>query len=169
MKRIYPPIYRHLWEDGAEWYLENVYSEPSVRTDLEDQEAPWWLVKDGEATIGTMRLRLHAICPARPGEEALLLHRIYLDPEVIGRGIGRQLMILAEEIARSLDKEWIWLEAMDSQESAIRFYEKAGFSKAQTFRLTYQKMHPHLRGMFRMMKQVPNKIACTIASSGKKD
>ncbi len=152
MARIYPPIYRHLWEDEGQWYLSTVYGPEQVEKDLKDQRIPWWLVKQGEETIGMLRLLPDKVCADCPEKEAMLLQRIYLDPIVIGQGIGRQVMNFAADFAQSLDKEVLWLEVMDTQDSAIGFYKRMGFEIGGTFRLTFEKMLPPMRGMYRMLK-----------------
>ena len=46
----------------------------------------------------------------------------------------------------------VWLEAMDSQAQALRFYEKEGFTHLASYTLDAPLMHPHYRGMLRLVK-----------------
>ena len=48
----------------------------------------------------------------------------------------------------------LWLEVMDSQDPAIRFYESLGFSIVGDFRLGYELMFEHFRGMYTMAKEI---------------
>jgi ribosomal protein S18 acetylase RimI-like enzyme len=56
--------------------------------------------------------------------------------------------------ARQLDRQIVWLEAMDTQTEALRFYETMGFETKGQFRLSFDRMHTELRGMVRMVAEV---------------
>jgi len=82
------------------------------------------------------------------------LHRIYIDPEVQGKGIGKLLLVWLTAKAKSWGSTLLWLEAMDTQTSAIEFYKRTGFTISNTLRLEVKYLHEHLRGMYRMWKKV---------------
>jgi diamine N-acetyltransferase len=154
MAACYPPVYAHLWEDGGQWYLEHVFSETAVLRDLAEADAPYWFVEWQGQRVGILRLCLHQPSPEFPDGNALKLHRIYLHPAAHGLGVGQALMEYTLAQARLLHKAAIWLEAMDTQTAALGFYEKQGYTTYATFRLTFERMHPHLRGMVRMQRPV---------------
>ena len=154
MAACYPPVYAHLWEDGGQLYLEHVFSETAVLRDLAEADAPYWFVEWQGQRVGILRLCLHQPSPEFPDGNALKLHRIYLHPAAHGLGVGQALMEYTLAQARLLHKAAIWLEAMDTQTAALGFYEKQGYTTYATFRLTFERMHPHLRGMVRMQRPV---------------
>lgn len=154
MQACYPPVYAHLWEDQGDWYVQEMYHEQAVLQDLADETARYWVVVWQGTPAGILRLKMHQESPDHPGRPALKLHRIYLHPRTHGHGIGRELLAFTVAQARELNKEYIWLEAMDTQQDALGFYEKMGFRTTGTFRLTFERMHEHLRGMVRMTKEV---------------
>ncbi|MEL6971506.1 MAG: GNAT family N-acetyltransferase [Bacteroidota bacterium] len=154
MTACYPPVYAHLWEDGANWYLRETYNAKRVRQDLQKPASPYyWVHWDGEA-VGILWLHEEECSPDFPDQPALKLQRIYLHPKVHGNGIGKAVVEYVVGQAEKLNKQIVWLEAMDTQESAHQFYEKVGFRKSGTFRLTFERMHPHYRGMVRMTRSV---------------
>ncbi|MEL6655272.1 MAG: GNAT family N-acetyltransferase [Bacteroidota bacterium] len=154
MTACYLPVYAHLWEDGANWYLQETYNAERVRQDLQKPASPYyWVYWDGEA-VGILWLHEEERSPDFPGLSALKLQRIYLHPKVHGNGIGKAVVQYVVEEALRLGKEMVWLEAMDTQLSAHQFYEKVGFRKSGTFRLTFERMHQHYRGMVRMTRSV---------------
>ena len=81
---------------------------------------------------------------------ALELERIYLTKNRQGRGIGRRLVALTFDLARSHNKDIVWLKAMDTSADAIGFYEKMGFTNCGTMRLNFERMKPEMRGMISM-------------------
>ena len=48
----------------------------------------------------------------------------------------------------------IWLEAMECQPQAKRFYEKMGFELAMTYQLDFEMMFPEYRGIQIMKKNL---------------
>ncbi len=154
MTACYPPVYAHLWEDSASWYLQETYNEKRVVQDLQkNASAYFWVQWDGEA-VGILWLHEEERSPDFPDLTALKLQRIYLHPKVHGNGIGKMVVQYVVEQAKRLNKQIVWLEAMDTQLSAHQFYEKVGFRKTGTFSLSFERMHPHYRGMVRMTQQV---------------
>lgn len=56
------------------------------------------------------------------------VHAIYLDPEMIGKGLGRKLMDQTLEALRSLGFSEATVWVMDVNKQAIEFYKAAGFA-----------------------------------------
>lgn len=63
------------------------------------------------------------------GADAIEIGRIYAGQSFIGKGIGRLLMENCLSIARSRNKQVIWLGVWEHNETAISFYKKWGFEK----------------------------------------
>lgn len=154
MTRCYPPVYAHLWEDAAKWYLQKTYNQEQALQDAQLQDAPYYLVRWQEDYAGILWYKLHDQSPDFPDLPALKLQRIYLHPNTHGNGIGRAIMDYVSEKASQLDKRLVWLEAMDTQLTAHSFYERMGYQKTGTYRLDFTRMHPHYRGMVRMSKML---------------
>jgi carbonic anhydrase len=62
--------------------------------------------------------------------------RMYVRPEVRGRGYGRTLLGAACEAARALGYRRVRLDTVPSMESAIRLYRTAGFREIPPYRHT---------------------------------
>ena len=152
MHRIYPPAYKHLWEDDGQWYVEETFNETQLRQELADSNGYYYFVKFKEETIGILRIIHEYKLEDVPDLKATKLHRIYLDPKTHGKAIGTLLMDWLTEQARQNNSQMLWLEAMDTQEQALHFYKKRGYKISSDFRLTFELMHPHLRGMHTMYK-----------------
>ena len=152
MRRIYPPVYGHLWLDGGmEDYLRRCYREEAVLKDLRTPGTLYEEVLLGGRPVGI--LQTVSECP-RPGNDAIgqfKLYRIYLDPDTHGRGLGTHCMHRVRARARALSAQNIWLEAMDTQRQALRFYRKHGFETAEAFTLDAPLMKPEYRGMLRLV------------------
>jgi GNAT superfamily N-acetyltransferase len=59
--------------------------------------------------------------------EGLEVERLYVLKGHKGKGLGKALMVYAEDLARSEGLEWIWLGVWEHNVAAISFYELGGF------------------------------------------
>jgi GNAT superfamily N-acetyltransferase len=62
--------------------------------------------------------------PAGVGE----IKRMYVEPALRGRGLGRLLLAALEEEGRRLGYDRLWLETGTAQPEALRLYETSGWS-----------------------------------------
>ena len=152
MHRIYIPPYKHLWQDGGIWYVQNTFNTDVLKEELSEKNASYYFVEHQNKRVGILRI-IHDI-PFKDfvNKKATKLHRIYLDPNVHEKGIGKLLMNWSTQEAIKNNSQLIWLEAMDTQEQALKFYKKLGYRIAGDFKLEFELMHTHLRGMYQMYK-----------------
>lgn len=68
--------------------------------------------------------------------------RMYVRPSARGRGVARAILARLEAEARARGAARLVLETGDAQESAIRLYERAGFTRCAAFG-AYAKMPPN--------------------------
>jgi len=61
------------------------------------------------------------------------IKRMYVRPDMRGRGVGRALLDALEAEARSLQVSRLVLETGDRQPEALALYERAGFSRIAPF------------------------------------
>ncbi|WP_299460772.1 GNAT family N-acetyltransferase [uncultured Microscilla sp.] len=152
MHQVYPQTYAHLWQDQGTNYINTVYGLENFQQELQDPNSLYCFVVYDETIVGILRLLDNASLVDLPNEPATKLHRIYIDNNVKGKGIGKALIDWTTQRAAKQGHTIVWLEAMDTQEAAIGFYEKQGFSISGKDRLELDLLYPHLRGMYRMWK-----------------
>lgn len=157
MQRVYPQAYRHIWEDGGDWYVHETFGYTNFAKELVGENSPYFLVFKKEKLIGILKLEFAVSFLNSPEKNAIKLHRIYLDEEVWGQGIGQVLLNWLIEYSKNKGYKMIWLEVMDFHESAIKFYQKVGFEIFESFRLSFEKMHENYRGMHRMTLDLKGK------------
>ena len=93
---------------------------------LENNTDTHYVILDGDMIIGFM-----SINPSRDADapdETFELTGLYLDPDHIGKGYGKQAMdfVKHEAAARGYTALSLWV--LDQNNRAKRFYEKAGFT-----------------------------------------
>lgn len=167
--RAYFDTYTHLWFDNGVWYAHRCFNIEQLKTELLDENALFFGVEDETEALGFLKLNVNyplskKACQSEYLElltfeteekpNALELERIYLTKNGQGRGIGRRLVELTFDLARSNNKEVVWLKAMDTSADAIGFYKKMGFRNCGIMRLNFEKMKPEMRGMISMRYEI---------------
>jgi len=151
MQNIYPPVYKHLWvNEDCNWYLNSQYSKTPFEKDLDTKKANYYFLINNEKPIGILRLIWDCAYDNAKQKKTVKLHRIYIDPAFHGFGFGKQTLEWVIENAKQKKYNSLWLEVMDSQEQALKFYEHIGFKKLFAMRLPFKRIHQSLRGMYTM-------------------
>ena len=151
MQRIYPPVYKHLWiNEDCSWYLNSQYSERPFEKDLEATNANYYFLTHLNTPIGILRIEWDYAHKNATQHRAVKLHRLYIDPEFHGFGYGKQITQWLINKVKQHQYDLLWLEVMDSQKQALKFYERMGFEKVFAMRLPFERIHESLRGMFTM-------------------
>ena len=83
---------------------------------------------DGEVA-GYLKLREGKKLVQLQGAAAMEIARIYVVKEFLGKGVGKQLMQAAIDLAKQKEKEVIWLGVWERNQRAIAFYSSWGFQK----------------------------------------
>jgi len=101
-----------------------------------------WVVEEAEAALGVellgtadlseqeMELPTHGVSEGPSGEyPTLYLSSMAVEPNTRRRGIGRELLLAAEQRATERDAQGIWLHVERANEPAIALYEGNGFRR----------------------------------------
>jgi ribosomal protein S18 acetylase RimI-like enzyme len=155
-KAIYKEYYLHLWHPGgADWYQdEYAYHPDKLRMELDHSNNQHFVVYENDKPLGYLKIRINAVLQEYESMNSLEIERIYLHKEIAGKGIGRELMLLSEAIAKENNKQMIFLKAMDSSADAIAFYQKMGYTICGTWVLPFEQMKEEYRGMVILSKPI---------------
>ncbi|GMQ23627.1 hypothetical protein Aoki45_03090 [Algoriphagus sp. oki45] len=154
MDEVYKAPYRYVWEDGGDWYVNLIYNRHTLRKELSRERTHYFFVEWQERKIGILKYDF----PFSPREieipNAMKLHRLYLHKEAHGQGIAQALLDHCETIAKQNQLDSIWLESMDCQVQAKRFYEKMGFQKVLAYTLDFERIFPEYRRILILKKDL---------------
>jgi diamine N-acetyltransferase len=114
-----------LEETRSETYFVNALREKTILV-AERNDALLGYVQFGDVDIPEVEVR--------PGDQEL--HRIYVETELQGRGVGRRLMTAALQHPRLADASRIFLQVWETNEHAIHLYESLGFQRVGTTTFT---------------------------------
>ncbi len=103
----------------------------------------FWVVEKNSTIVGTA-----AYQPISRGRNAVEIRKMYLLPEVRGKGLGKYLLRELEKAIAVKDYQEIWLETASILKEAVILYERSGYqpvNNVETERcdLAYlKKIHP---------------------------
>lgn len=124
-------------EADMQHYLDTNFSSEKLQAELLNPDSLFFLAYNGETPIGYLKLNTGAAQTDVKEDVSIEIERIYVKGAYHGKKVGQLLCDTALEIARELEKEYIWLGVWEENARAIRFYEKNGFVAFDThlFRL----------------------------------
>ena len=143
MKENYREFLVRDWQKGDRTSASNV-----IRTVLEEYGLPWqpesadrdvievesaylevggefWVVERNSTIVGTA-----AYQPIARGQNAVEIRKMYLLPEVRGRGLGKYLLSRLEKAIAIKDYQEIWIETASVLWEAVKLYEHSGYQPA---------------------------------------
>ncbi len=99
----------------------------------------FWVVEQSRKIVGTA-----AYYPIDRGNHAVEIRKMYLLPEVRGKGLGQFLLHQLEQTIKTRGFEEIWLETATVLTEAVKLYKKSGYQpttgvETQRCDLVYQK------------------------------
>lgn len=110
----------------GEGYACNDPETQAMSTAYDGITGQYWVIEDPERTVlgggGFSRLK-----GTQPNERIAELQKVYFSPQLRGLGLGKQILTLAIEGARSAGYRTLYAETVPHMTLAIGLYEKLGF------------------------------------------
>jgi GNAT superfamily N-acetyltransferase len=158
-KSIYVHHYAHLWlAGGMDWYInEFAYPVLKIKSELENEKCLHYIAYINNEPVGYLKINIDAAIEGGNKKEGIELERIYIDTTAVNKGLGTYLMNFIFDIAKSNQKKYIFLKALDTAQLAMQFYAKMGFELVSFFRLsdsTFHLMKEQYRGMSILKKTI---------------
>ena len=124
--RIYPAHFQHLWVSDAEMtaFLDAEYAPSVIEQSLTESHVSWF-VAETDRPVGFMKVTWEAMLP-ETDKRGVLLNKLYLDPAETGKHYGQDMFNKIIDMARSRGKDSLWLEVLEQNAGAYRFYQKQG-------------------------------------------
>ncbi|MBA2499822.1 MAG: GNAT family N-acetyltransferase [Chitinophagaceae bacterium] len=115
--------------DDLLYYVDKTFSKAAVEADLSNTENIHFVaIGNDEDIVGCINIGKVHLPQASHMESAMEITRLYIKPEYIGKGVASALMEKVKTLARSKQKESLWLHVYKGNEVAIKFYNKCRFN-----------------------------------------
>lgn len=110
-------------------YIQQSYNDQQLTEEMADPHSQFYFIKvDGRLT-GYLKVNVGDAQTEQMGPNGLEIQRIYVLPEFKHQGLGSQLLNKGISIAKELDKSFVWLGVWENNLSALKFYQKFGFTQ----------------------------------------
>lgn len=110
-------------------YIDKAFDKNNIEQQLGNPDSIFYFVYKDEVLSGYFKLNEHAAQTDIKSEESIELERIYVLQDFQGQKIGQWMLKEVVNLARSMQKEFLWLGVWEKNSRAIAFYENNGFSK----------------------------------------
>lgn len=127
---LYDTFFAEMAALAPRFYRETRQDEDFLRSILRSEEADVLVAADADGAFALALVKAQQTQPYGclvPHRYALLMD-IVVSPEERGQGIGHELVDAARDWARAHELEYLQLQVLTNNQSAIRFYAREGFS-----------------------------------------
>jgi GNAT superfamily N-acetyltransferase len=131
---------KHLFSEYMHWVHSNLSKEYGIEFDIEDKiaqdmtELGMFKPPDGRLLLVTLESELVGLgCLRKIGDEIGEIKRMYIRPTHRGRGIGRELLEILFEEAKSLGFKTIRLDSVRFMDVAHSLYRSFGFVEIEPY------------------------------------
>ena len=153
----YSKNFAHHWNgNGLEIYLENQFNTKRIARDLDNPTLNYYFIKVKEKPIGFIKLNLKVAFDNYAATEVAELEKMYVLPEMKGQGVGKKALSAIIQQLKDIGKKVFFLCVIDTNTSAIKFYEKLDFQYHSKTRLEVPLFKEELKGMHRMSMTLKN-------------
>ena len=116
-------------KENMDMHMAQYYSREKITAELGDPGNIFLLAYADNRLAGYAKMNDHAKAESGYLENPIEIERIYSIKELIGKGVGKNLMEKCLAIAREKNKKEIWLGVWEYNFRAIDFYTRWGFEK----------------------------------------
>ncbi|WP_345830976.1 GNAT family N-acetyltransferase (plasmid) [Pantoea sp. BRR-3P] len=146
---IYSTHFRHQWVSQSEMndYLESEYSPLSLAASLSDPGVCWYLAETDQP-VGFAKVTWADKIPDTE-MSGVLLNKLYLASGATGQNYGKQIFEQILSLARQRGEGFLWLEVLEGNDRARKFYENLGLNyiKDTILQTASQQSLLHVMGM----------------------
>jgi len=114
-------------DENMRIYLEDAYNRDKLLAELAETNSQFYFLKENNETVGYFKLNVGDAQTEYIGDNLLEVERIYVRTAFLRNGYGTKLIQTAEEIARELGVNGMWLGVWEHNQRALNFYSKMGF------------------------------------------
>ena len=110
-------------------YARVAFAVDTIREEIRDESSTFLLAFSAsrDEPVGYLKLRQGSAHDSVTGPDPIELQRIYVDPSVIGQGLGAAILEAGMHAARAGGFSTLWLGVWRHNDRAIAFYHQWGF------------------------------------------
>ncbi len=121
----------HYFRDNQDLldYYDETFSVSKIRSSLSKENNVFWIALYDELPVGYAKLKKQSKSEFITSDKVSQLQKIYVLKDFLSKKIGYQLQNEMFEETKSINNNFLWLSVLKSNDRAILFYTKNGFTK----------------------------------------
>ncbi|OTA15915.1 GNAT family acetyltransferase [Xenorhabdus vietnamensis] len=141
--------FSYLWHDQNELeeYIAGECSVEQISNSLQSPDHKWFIAESPHAIdsktndsniVGFSKIIYNQPVPDKDFS-GIYLHKLYLMPNLTGQKYGDQLFDHIMKLTHEQGQKWLWLEVLEQNTSAIKFYIRKGMKWQKSILYTSPK------------------------------
>jgi len=110
-------------------YYDKTFSVSKIRDSLEKKNNIFWISFFDELPVGYAKLKIFSRSDFINSDNVSQLQKIYVLKDFLSKKIGYEMQAEMFEETIKIGNKYIWLSVLESNERAISFYIKNGFTE----------------------------------------
>lgn len=110
-------------------YYEKTFSVSKIKLSLQKGNNLYWIAFYEDLPVGYAKLKMYSKSEYIDSDNVAQLQKIYVLKDFISKKIGHNLLFDIIEEIRKKSIRFLWLSVLKTNERAISFYKKNGFTK----------------------------------------
>lgn len=110
-------------QETIDTYLSETFTTRKLSLELMTNGSEFYFIYSDNALAGYLKINYAPAQSDINDPDSVEIERIYVKKEFKGKGLGKQLMDYAEELAVKAGKKYLWLGVWEKNKDAISFYK----------------------------------------------
>jgi len=129
-RQTFTETFGHLFTPTAlQNYLDTTFNNIKIYNSLQKSHNQYFIAVFENKPVGYAKIKINSTTPEIQAERPVQLQKLYVLQEFISQKIGAALMQFCLQLTEIQVNDLMWLVVLQSNERAIRFYEKFNFIK----------------------------------------
>jgi ribosomal protein S18 acetylase RimI-like enzyme len=111
-------------------YLQKAFNKEKLSAELNNMSSKFYFIYADNNLVGYLKINDAPAQSDINDHQSIEVERIYIRKAYKGKGLGKQLMHYAIQLAKEMKKNYVWLSVCEKNTDAISFYIKMGFREA---------------------------------------
>lgn len=108
-------------------YLTNAFSLEKIKKEFNHPDSYFYFIYCQEQVAGLLKVNKLGAQTDIFDDNSLEIERFYIRKSFFRRGLGKQLMAFACDLAKQEDKKYVWLGVWEKNYPALSFYKDSDF------------------------------------------
>jgi len=108
-------------------YFQDALNKEKLQAELNHPDSTFYFIYFAEKVAGFLKVNIMSAQTDIKDINAFEIERFYIRQSFLRKGLGKQLMDFACDLARKKNKKFVWLGVWENNLAALHFYKKMGF------------------------------------------